>query len=148
MANDVIDRLQDLIQICRDGQQGYKEAAEQAQDQQLKHIFNEESLRRAQFAGELEAEVQRLGKPDPDRSGSVAGTLHRKWLDLRAKLSSGDHGLLEVVEQGEDSAKAHYEKALHDEKLPQNVLAIIQRQSQSIFAAHDRAKRLRDSKAA
>jgi uncharacterized protein (TIGR02284 family) len=139
----VVGILDELIETCRDGQNGFREAAQHVKSPELRVFFNEQSTERARFAGELEAEVQRLGERDPNRKGSVAGALHRAWLDLKANLGGGDQGILNSAEQGEDSAKKAYEKALA-EPLPQNLLVIIQRQAQSILAAHDRVRMLRD----
>jgi uncharacterized protein (TIGR02284 family) len=139
----VVGVLDELIETCRDGQNGFREAAEHIKNPELRTFFIEQSTERARFAGELEAEVQRLGERDPNRSGSVAGTLHRAWLDLKSNLGGGDQSILNSAEQGEDSAKKAYEKAIA-EPLPQNLLSIIRRQAQSIFAAHDRVKLFRD----
>jgi uncharacterized protein (TIGR02284 family) len=144
MNNDkVISVLDELIETCRDGQNGFREAAEHVKSPELRTFFNEQSTERARFAGELEAEAQRLGESDPNRTGSVAGALHRAWFDLKSNLGGGDQAILNSAEQGEDSAKKAYEKAL-SEPLPQNLLTIIRRQARSIFAAHDQVRSLRD----
>ena len=140
--------LQDLIDTCRDGQNGYRDAAEHVTDANLRHFFNEQSLERAAFAGELEQELLNLGEHDPDRSGSVPGAIHRAWIDLKATLGGGDESLLSSAEAGEDAAKKSYEKALEDGKLPEPLAVIVRRQLASIKAAHDRVRNLRDIKAA
>lgn len=144
-TDDVIDRLEDLIETCRDGEDGYRQAADNVKDPELADFFRRQSSQRGQFAQELQAEVQRLGKTDPEREGSVSGTMHRTWLDLKQKMGAGDKSILESVERGEDSAKDAYQDALADEGLGANVIAIVHRQAESIFAAHDRVKALRDS---
>lgn len=144
MATDnVRDILQDLVHICRDGQNGYRDAAEHITSSELKSFFNEQSLDRARCAATLEAELQRLGEADPNRKGTMAGALHRAWFDMKANLGGGDQTILDSVEQGEDAAKKAYEKALEAD-LPENVAGIVRTQAQSIFAAHDRVKLLRD----
>ena len=143
----VINVLEELIETNRDGQNGYRDAAEHIKDPELRNFFNQQSTERARFAGELEGEVQRLGEPDPKRKGSASGALHRAWLDLKANLGGGDHAILNSVEQGEDTAKKAYEKAIA-EQIPQNLATIVRRQAQSIFAAHDRVKMIRDSRKA
>lgn len=145
MATDSKAVLKDLIEACRDGQNGYRDAAEQVTDSSLKSFFNEQSLERAKFAGELEQELERLGEPRPDKSGSIAGAVHRKWIEVKVGLGGGDHAILSSVEQGEDSAKDTYEKAINTSGLPESVLTIIRRQFSSVKAAHDRVKTLRDS---
>ncbi|MCI0351141.1 MAG: PA2169 family four-helix-bundle protein [Acidobacteriales bacterium] len=143
----VVGVLDELIETNRDAQNGFREAAEHVKDVELRNFFNQQSTERARFAGELENEVERLGERDPNRKGSVAGALHRAWLDLKANLGGGERAILSSAEQGEDTAKKRYEKALA-EPLPQNLVAIIRQQAQSILSAHDRVKALRDSRKA
>ena len=138
-----VDILQNLIAVCRDGQKGYQDAAAHVQAHELKAFFNEQGLLRAQFAGQLEQESQRLGEHDPKRDGSVSGALHRAWFDLKAKLGGGDHAVLESVEAGEDRAKDAYEKAVTAD-LPENLRKTVQQQYQQVLTAHDRVRSLRD----
>ena len=140
---DAIATLEQLIETCRDGQNGYRDAAEHIKNPEIRNWFNQQSLERAQFAGELENQAQQLGKHDPDRKGSVSGALHRKWFDLKEKLGGSDESVLSEVERGEDTAKDNYENALKKD-LPADIRAIVSRQAQSILIAHDRAKLLRD----
>ena len=139
-----ISVLQDLLERCKDGQRGYKEAAEHIHDASIKSFFNEQSIQRAQFAAELENEIHRLGKTDVDRHASVASLLHRTFIDLKAAVTSGDKAILSEVERGEDAAKKEYQNALN-EPLPSNLISIIRSQAQSVFSAHDYVKTLRDS---
>ena len=67
MDNDkVINVLNDLIETCRDGQNGFKEAAENATSPDLKSFFYASSQERARFVGELQDQVRTLGG-DPER---------------------------------------------------------------------------------
>ena len=139
--------VEDLIETCKDGQKGYQDAASHAKRSDLKTYFNQQSLERASFAGELEAVLIQLGKPDKKVSGSVAASLHRAWIDTKVSLGAGDHSILESVESGEDSAKESYEKALTKD-LPENIAQIVRRQAASVQRAHDKVKSLRDTTAA
>jgi uncharacterized protein (TIGR02284 family) len=141
---DAISVIEDLIETCKDGQKGYQDAATHVKRSDLKTYFNEQSLERSSFAGELEAELIRLGKPDKKVSGSVGASLHRAWVDTKAALGAGDHSILESVEAGEDNAKKSYEKAVTSD-LPENLAQIVRRQAASVQAAHDKVKSLRDS---
>ncbi len=122
-VNDGIDILEDLIETCRDGENGYKQAAEKIDDPEIRSFFLAQSTERAQFVTELQAEAQRLGKREPEEGGSAAGAAHRAWIDLKDKLGGGTKSILESVEKGEDSARDAYEKALMDEDLPLSVRA-------------------------
>ena len=145
--NNAVSVVEDLIETCKDGQKGYQDAATHVKRSDLKTYFNEQSLERARFAGELEAELIRLGKPDKKVSGSVSGALHRAWIDTKANLGGGDKTILDSVEQGEDNAKNSYQKAL-SESLPGNLMEIIRRQAASVQRAHDKVRSLRDTAAA
>jgi uncharacterized protein (TIGR02284 family) len=141
--NSAVSVLEDLIETCKDGQKGYQDAASHVKRSDLKTYFNEQSLERSRFAGELEAELIRMGKPDKKVSGSASATLHRAWIDTKVALGAGDPSILESVEAGEDNAKKSYEKAVTDD-LPENIAQIVRRQAASVQRAHDKVKSLRD----
>jgi len=90
----------------------------------------------------LQQEVRGLGG-DPENTGSMLGTLHRTWLDLKSSLGGGDHAILATCESGEDSAVNEYEKALSLE-LPANVRTILGQQYGAVKQSHDRVKQFRD----
>jgi uncharacterized protein (TIGR02284 family) len=142
--DNAISVLEKLVETCRDGQNGYRDAAEATHNAELKQFFNEQSLERGQFAGELENEIQRLGKPDPDRKGSVSGAIHRKWFDLKQSLGGGDESILSSVEAGEDNAKKNYNDAVNSKDIPSDVREVIARQAERVNLAHNRARDLRD----
>jgi uncharacterized protein (TIGR02284 family) len=149
MAHEqTIKILEELVETCRDGQEGYRDAADHVTDSNLRHFFNEQSLSRAGFAGELEQELIAAGKHDPNRSGSASAAMHRAWIDLKSALGGGDHAILTSVESGEDSATSSYKKALQNPNLPENLAAAVRRQLASIEAAHDHVRSLRDTRAA
>ncbi len=139
-----ISVLEDLIETCKDGQKGYRDAASHVKRADLKTFFNEQSLERARFAEELNAELVHLGKADNKPSGSTAGALHRAWIDTKVSLGGGDRTILESVEAGEDNAKESYQKALSN-SLPANLVQMIRKQAASVQKAHDKAKMLRDA---
>jgi uncharacterized protein (TIGR02284 family) len=135
--------VENLIETNRDGQKGYKEAAEHVKRPDLKTYFNEQSMERGRFAMELQAELAKLGKPDKKVSGSAGGAMHRAWIDTKVALGGGDKTILESVEAGEDTAKDTYNKALSG-NLPETVRAMVQRQAASVQQAHDKVRNLRD----
>ncbi len=142
--NNAVSVVEALIETCKDGQKGYQDAATHVKRSDLKTYFNEQSLERSRFAGELEAELIHLGKPDKKVSGSVSAAMHRAWIDTKVSLGGGDKTILESVEQGEDNAKESYQKALSG-SLPGNIAEIVRRQAASVQRAHDKVKSLRDT---
>lgn len=137
-----VSTLNNLIETCRDGQNGFADAAEHIENPQIRTFCLEQSRMRAQFVGELQQEAAALGG-DPENSGSAAAALHRTWIDLKSALGGGDHAILAACETGEDSAVKAYDNALK-EALPVPVRAVVERQRQSVKQAHDRVKNLRD----
>jgi len=142
--DDVISILNGLIETCKDGQEGFQQAAEGVERSDLKSLFYEFSQQRSQFSGELQALVRELGG-DPENSGSFTGALHRGWINIKAAVTGqNEHAILNECERGEDAAKGAYKSAL-ESNLPSNIAETVQNQYSSVLAAHDRVKALRDS---
>ena len=64
----VISTLNWLIETLKDGEEGFRTAAEGLTDPQTKAVFQQYSRERAQMAQELQAEVRALGG-DPEQGG-------------------------------------------------------------------------------
>ncbi len=142
--SDVISTLNNLIETCKDGQNGFQTAAEGVQNSNLKSTFYEFGQQRAQFVGELQTLVRELGG-DPENSGSVAATLHRGWINIKSTITGQDDAaILNEAERGEDIAKNAYEKATAT-SLPANVSTVLQKQYAEVKAAHDKVRDLRDA---
>lgn len=142
--DDVISTLNGLIETAKDGQQGFADAAEGVESSEIKSVFYEAGQQRAQFAGELQSLVRELGG-DPENSGSVAGAIHRGWINIKSAVTGRDEkAILNEAERGEDSAVNAYKNAL-EQALPANVQSVIQNQYSQVQATHDKVKALRDS---
>ena len=137
--------LNDLIETLKDGQEGFKQAAEAVRNSQLKSVFRDYSQQRSRFATALQSEAQRHGETDPETSSSATGALHRGWINLKSAITGGDeHAILAECERGEDSAVEEYKKAL-DNGLSPTAQELVSRQFAEVKAAHDRIKSLRDA---
>lgn len=133
---EVISMLNNLIETCRDGQEGFRAAAEGVRSAELRELFQGYALQRASFVGVLQDEVRRFGS-DPERSGSIVASLHRGWMGLRAALEGDDdRAIVSECERGEDVALNTYRSAL-DTDMPANVRAMVERQFAEIKEAHN-----------
>lgn len=142
--DDVISTLNGLIETCKDGQDGFKTAAEGVERSDLKSTFYELGQQRTQFAGELQSLVRELGG-DPETTGSISASLHRGWINIKSAVTGQDEAaILNEAERGEDSAKKAYNDALAQD-LPANVNSVVQTQAQAVIAGHDKVRSLRDS---
>jgi uncharacterized protein (TIGR02284 family) len=144
MTQDVSAVINDLIETLKDGELGFQAAAEDVTRNDLKRVFQEYSNQRAQFARVLQAQVERTGEEAAD-SGSVAGAVHRGWINLKSSMSSRDDiAVLEECERGEDSAVHAYSDALTTEDVG-SARSIVEEQYSQIRAAHDHIRTLRDT---
>ena len=143
--NQVEETLRSVIESLIDGQEGFQKIGDNLKDETLKRYFLAESLKRAQFRGDLEEVLHQEGIHDVKEKGSVSGAIHRAWGDIKTKLGGGDHTLLETAEQGEDAAKKAYADAMQKE-LPLPIRQILATQAAHIQSSHDYVKAARDSR--
>jgi uncharacterized protein (TIGR02284 family) len=137
--------VKEVINVLQDGQKGFADIGEHLKDDTLKRYFLAESLKRANFRGELENELHRHGVKDVHEEGTTAGALHRTWGDIKAKIvGTDDHTLLATAEQGEDTAKKTYADALKQE-LPLPLHQLLSEQAAHIQTSHDYVKSHRDA---
>lgn len=142
--NEIISTLNDLIEVSKDGEEGFRSSAENVDDPQLKTFFLRRSKEVATSVQELQELVRSLGGKPAD-SSSLSGTLHRRWIDLKTVLTSNDTvAVLNETERGEDVALATYRKAAEKE-LPPHIRFVVVRQLEGAKRNHDEVKRLRDA---
>lgn len=139
----IVENLNNLIQSNRDAEEGFKTAADGVDDAQITTLFQELSSQRAHFTRELQDVVRQYGG-EPEEDGSLTGSLHRGWMNIKAAVTGNDKtAILNEAERSEDFAKEAYEEAMKND-LPPNVSEVVNRQYHLVKAAHDRVKALRD----
>ena len=140
--DDVIATLNDLVETSRDGEEGFRTCADAVKNAQLEEVFQQAASRCAQAVGELQAKVRALGG-DPERRGSVSGSLHRAWVDVKSTITGMDEAaVLAECERGEEVARKAYEDALSKD-LPGDVRSMVERQYQGVRQHQDRVHQLR-----
>jgi len=136
--------LNELIDICKDGENGFKQAAEKAKDASLKSLFLKYSTQRAGYAQELQSAVSLLGDK-PETTEHVAAKLHRGWMGLKQALTSNeDKALIDECEAGEDAAMKAYKQAL-DKSMAGNIETLIRKQFAGVSEAHGVMRDLKHS---
>ena len=103
--NNAISVVENLIETCRDGEKGYKDAASHAKRTDLKTFFTEQGAQRARFADELQLELSKTWETGKERIGTVGGAMHRAWIDTKVAVGGGDKTILESVEKGEEARR-------------------------------------------
>jgi uncharacterized protein (TIGR02284 family) len=143
--------LNDLIEINNDRTAGFQRALKDLGegDADLKTLFEGYSLQSSKFSQELTAVSAQYRGDTDSGDNSVAGTIHRAWIDVKALFSGHDRkAVLQECERGEDAIKKAYREALSAESgLSGEALQLVTSQAQEIDQAHDRIKALRDSQA-
>lgn len=138
--------LNSLIETTLDSANGYKEAAENAPDGQLRSMFMERAQRRREMAGRMQEEVRSFGS-EPETEQSMLGKMHNKFVDLKNSMMGGgsEKAVIDEVERGEDVIKGKFEHALKDDDLPAQCREIVSRAFESIRADHDEISAMKHS---
>lgn len=143
-TKETISTLNDLIETCKDGEEGFRTCADDLNDSELRVTFNQRAEGCAEASRELEQLVRTMGGV-PETSASLSGTLHRRWIDIKSLVTGKDRiSILNECERGEDVALKSYRRAL-DKDLSADVRALIEKQFAGVQKNHDRVKQLRDS---
>ena len=82
--HDVIATLNDLLEISRDGEQGFHTCVEGVESPNLKALFEVAARRCAEGAAELEAQVR--NRCETAKGGSISGSMHRAWTNIKPAL--------------------------------------------------------------
>jgi uncharacterized protein (TIGR02284 family) len=146
-AKDDVALLNDLIATLIDSADGYEQAAEVTDQQNLKSEFLNLASQRRRIIEEFRGQVRRLGGT-PEDDGTLLAAAHRQFLNLRSAFQSGAKAALGEVERGEDHIKNKFESALANTQAGAQTLAFVRDTWAKIKGDHDRMKRLRDSMAA
>lgn len=138
---EVVSVLNDLIDTCEDGIHGFRAAADAVKNPAAKALFASRLPRIELGERELKAEVRRLGG-DPDKSGTVAGTLHRGWINLKSAVTGkNEEAIVMECVRGEEHATHVYEDALQKD-LPAETRTIIERQYRGVVENLERVRAL------
>jgi uncharacterized protein (TIGR02284 family) len=140
---EAIAMLNELVDNARNGELGFREAAEHTKTLSVNALF----LRCAEYwheaAAELQEQIERLGG-QAEQGGSVGGAAHRVWIHIRGLLGgASDKTMLTECERGEDDALERYRKALK-QNLPPEIHSMVLRQFEGAQRNHDMIKWLRD----
>jgi uncharacterized protein (TIGR02284 family) len=141
-TTSLTDALEELAKLARDGELGYRTAAGDAKDSDLQQMFNDLARERGEIADELESHIRKLGGKVPQKGGTMAGSAHRMFVDLKSALTGGNRkAVLNEVARGENIAEAAYD-AMKKMDMPADLKPVISRQHDKVKAARDRVREL------
>jgi uncharacterized protein (TIGR02284 family) len=132
---EIVFILNNLLETCRGGQQGYLSAAGGTRDTELKMLFKTYSRQRAEFAGQLLDELARLGSRLGDKKAPRDLAGDHVWSGMRS--AAGDESaVIAGCEKGEDRAVKTYEEALASD-LPGELETMIRHQYIQLKESHE-----------
>ncbi|SIS89410.1 conserved hypothetical protein [Kaistella chaponensis] len=144
MNNQTVSTLNDLLQITNDRIEGFNKVEDKVWEKypNLKSDYNNMVDQSQKMRLELKSLIsERNG--DADDSTTVAGGLHRTWIDVKNAFSSDNaESTLENVTFGENAAIQAYEKALDSGDLCPESSRVVQDQLHSLKASYEKFKNL------
>jgi uncharacterized protein (TIGR02284 family) len=136
-----IDALNSLIKVCEDSTRMFETAAETISNELLTTLFSNYAQQRSQFAIALKAEVRREGG-EPEQQGTLSGSMHRSWTNIKTALSSQDgQTAIKECARSEEMVMQTYEDVLQ-QHLPADVINLIKRQHEEITLIHRNIQRI------
>ena len=114
---EMIDSLNELIHVCRDSEQGLRQAAKEIHDAEQKKMLATAARLRAEFAQRIQDELCEMGV-EPADAGTLAGLCHRSWMNLRYQLNlHDDEVVFRECCRGEEAALTEYEELIEKKSL-------------------------------
>ncbi|MCU1386785.1 MAG: hypothetical protein JWL72_123 [Ilumatobacteraceae bacterium] len=136
----------DLIETLKNGEEGFRKAAEKLADGQRADLSNEFmsfSQQRSRFSAELAEMAKSYGDHVPERS-TVPGAMHRGWMAVKDALTGDSpEAVLKAAVTGEDHAVMEFEDAMKAD-ISDGLRAVVSRQLADVTSTRDRVKMLAD----
>lgn len=143
-SEQVGNKLNGLLERTYDAEKGFHNAAENTNNASLKQYFTKKAEQRKSFGHDLKNEIRSFGQ-EVDKGGSVEGTLHRTWMDLKSTFSSNDEeAMLEEAITGEKKAIDDYKEAINENDIPSSTKNLLEQQVSKIESGLATVKTLED----
>jgi uncharacterized protein (TIGR02284 family) len=131
-----IKKLNELIEICKDGRTGFWQAASEVERKGYRELLRKQAFQRNAFAFDLRDTALKLGIK-PATQGTIIGKLHRAWMSLRHHLNPhSDKVVLLECKRGEEHAVNVYHDVFENNLLPE-IQPMLERQFVSMIEMRD-----------
>lgn len=142
-----ISVVNNLIEVTIDSADGYRKAADDADNLAFQKLFYARADERDELIEQMQDFVRKSGG-EPADEGSLTAGAHRIFIDLRDRLVGGDDdAVIAEVERGEDHIKHRFEAALREPSLAPETRALIEAGMEIIVAGHDQISDLKHGRA-
>lgn len=124
-TKEVADIMNAILEKTYDAEQGFLKAAENSKAKSLVIWFTQRAMDRQRFGTQIKWEMGPY-VIDVSNNGSVAGGVHRAWIDIKAFVTQDrDEAMLEEAIRGEKAALEEYGAALREQNLPPSAFALL-----------------------
>jgi uncharacterized protein (TIGR02284 family) len=142
--NEAISVLNDLIETCEDGINGFRTASEAVQSPEAKTVFQSRIAQILDAQSQLRNAVRELGGK-PAGHGHAAAPLHRGWINLKAAITGkSDEAIIAEVVRGEEVAVEWYHDALK-KPLPPDIALMVRALARGAEQTLERIRQLRSA---
>jgi uncharacterized protein (TIGR02284 family) len=143
MNEEMLATLNELLENARDGETGFREAAEHAKTPNLSVLLGRCAQNCREAAAELQDQIERHGG-QVEPGGGVGGVVHRAWIHIRGLFGgASDETMLAECARGKVAALGRYRKALKQNLHPE-IHAMLLRQFERAQRNCDMIKSMRD----
>lgn len=136
MNNDIKtieNKIKQLIDKNEDSIKGFEKAAENTKEKDIKSYFEKRAEQRKLFVKTLHNATPALKTGDKEIDGTIKGSLHRSWMDMKTFFSGdNDEAMLEEAIRGDKSAIEEYNEIMTDSLVPHRLREIIKEQRDEI----------------
>lgn len=136
-------RLNELIEVTRDGERFYRHAAEQVREPSLQILFGEMAEVKSQVIQALAMQVA-AHQEQPAQGGTLTGTLREAYADTRANFSRDQAATyVAQLDLAEERILQAFEDAVED--ADNEMLAVLNAELPRLRASHARMHELKRS---
>jgi len=123
-TNRLAKSLNDLLEYLNDSHMGYQQSSAATADTKMSSLFRSLSMKRQNMAKELAEQVKSFGDL-PEKGGSVAGAVHRLFVNLKGAITDGNvDSIVNEIKRGENTMVNRYKEVLR-EQLPPDIRSLL-----------------------
>jgi uncharacterized protein (TIGR02284 family) len=105
--------LNDLIEVARDGDSFYRDAAAKVKDSELSSLFTKIAATKAEIVAQLSHVVSAIGEK-PSEHGTIVGSMQEFYGKIRATFGDTEYGYVAELEESEDRLLKEFKNAAND----------------------------------
>ncbi len=114
----LLEKLQHVTEMVSNANKGMEVAQQETDNEALRELFQQTEQMHERHYTAL-AEMLTYYRLEPDNDGTIAGALHRTWMNVKNAISDNDEAaILEAVRFGEQQLLDTYDDALSTIQFP------------------------------